>query len=146
MRLLLIHADLIEYEVKKKTNYAEQIGEAQKHAKMEDALTAFIAVERDDADDITAISDRASDAIAEVAQQVDTYKIMLYPYAHLSSELSSPEVAIDVLKQVERSLTEFEVMRAPFGWYKSFTIKCKGHPLSELSRSIKLERKIEEIR
>jgi threonyl-tRNA synthetase len=29
-------------------------------------------------------------------------------------------------------------MRAPFGWYKAFTISCKGHPLSELSRSIKL--------
>lgn len=27
--------------------------------------------------------------------------------------------------------------------YKSFTIKCKGHPLSELSRSIKPESKIE---
>lgn len=138
MRLLLIHADFIEYEVKKRTKYAEQIGESKKHAKMEDALTAFIAVEQDDANDIATISERTSHSIAEVAQRVGTRRIMLYPYAHLSSELSSPEVAIEVLKQVEHSLTEFEVMRAPFGWYKSFTIKCKGHPLSELSRSIKL--------
>jgi threonyl-tRNA synthetase len=29
---------------------------------------------------------------------------------------------------------EVEVGRAPFGWYKSFKISCKGHPLSELSR------------
>lgn len=140
MRLLLIHADFIEYEVKKRTKYAEQIGDAQKHAKMEDALTAFIAVELDDVSDITTISKKTSNSIAEVAQQVGTRRIMLYPYAHLSSELSSPEVAIEVLKQVEHFLTEFEVVRAPFGWYKSFTIKCKGHPLSELSRSIKLER------
>src|SRR6267143_1515988 len=26
--------------------------------------------------------------------------------------------------------------RAPFGWYKSFTISAKGHPLSELSRTV----------
>jgi len=28
------------------------------------------------------------------------------------------------------------VKRSPFGWYKAFTISCKGHPLSELSREI----------
>ncbi|KAF5414305.1 MAG: Threonine--tRNA ligase [Candidatus Methanophagaceae archaeon] len=29
-----------------------------------------------------------------------------------------------------------EVKKAPFGWYKAFTLRCKGHPLSELSRKI----------
>jgi len=133
----------MEHEVEKRTKYAEQIWESQKHAKIEDALIAFIAVERDDTDDIAVISERTSNLIAEVAQRVGSHKIMLYLSAHLSSELSSPEVAIEVLKQVEHFLTEFEVMMVPFGWYKSFTIKCKDHPLSELSRSIKPESKIE---
>nr|QNO53329.1 threonine--tRNA ligase [Methanosarcinales archaeon ANME-1 ERB6] len=31
-----------------------------------------------------------------------------------------------------------DVKRAPFGWYKSFTLRCKGHPLSELSRKIEV--------
>ncbi|MBM3309827.1 MAG: threonine--tRNA ligase, partial [Candidatus Altiarchaeales archaeon] len=31
---------------------------------------------------------------------------------------------------------DFKVLKAPFGWYKSFELKCKGHPLSELSRTI----------
>src|SRR5690606_29965156 len=30
----------------------------------------------------------------------------------------------------------FVVKRAPFGWYKAFSLSCKGHPLSELSRTI----------
>ncbi|NCO18137.1 threonine--tRNA ligase, partial [Candidatus Pacearchaeota archaeon] len=30
----------------------------------------------------------------------------------------------------------YEVSRAPFGYYKSFELKVKGHPLSELSREI----------
>jgi len=29
------------------------------------------------------------------------------------------------------------VLRSPFGWYKAFTLTCKGHPLSELSRTIR---------
>jgi len=29
----------------------------------------------------------------------------------------------------------YHVERAPFGWYKSFELSCKGHPLSELSRA-----------
>jgi threonyl-tRNA synthetase len=44
------------------------------------------------------------------------------------------------LKEIEEKLKgEFDVHRAPFGWYKAFKISCKGHPLSELSRSIVLE-------
>jgi threonyl-tRNA synthetase len=146
MRLLLIHSDLIEYEVKKGTKYAEKVEESLKHAKMEDALTAFVAVERGDDDDIDATVEESAASIKEVAEKVKTKRVMIYPYAHLSSELSSPEVAVEVMKRVEASLDGYEVIRAPFGWYKSFTIKCKGHPLSELSRSIKPETKVERQR
>jgi len=38
-----------------------------------------------------------------------------------------------------------KVHRAPFGWYKSFKISCKGHPLSELSREMRLEAKKVEV-
>jgi threonyl-tRNA synthetase len=34
-----------------------------------------------------------------------------------------------------------KVHRVPFGWYKSFKISCKGHPLSELSREIRMSAK-----
>ena len=57
---------------------------------------------------------------------------------HLSSDLASPDIAVTTLKEIETILekTGFEVKRAPFGWYKSFSLSCKGHPLSELSRTI----------
>jgi hypothetical protein len=28
------------------------------------------------------------------------------------------------------------VLRVPFGWYKAFEFKSKGHPLAVLSRSV----------
>ncbi|MBU2503476.1 MAG: threonine--tRNA ligase, partial [Nanoarchaeota archaeon] len=67
---------------------------------------------------------------------VGVKSVVIYPYAHLSSNLSSPDVASEVLEKAESALAKsFKVVRAPFGYYKEFELKVKGHPLSELSRS-----------
>jgi len=39
----------------------------------------------------------------------------------------------------------YEVSRAPFGWYKSFTISAKGHPLSELSRTVTSQQQTRQV-
>ena len=138
MQLLLIHSDYIEYEVKKSTHVAEKIEESLNHGRLEEALTVFIAVESVDEPNPDDAVKRVVEEIDKVAAQVKAERIMLYPYAHLSSDLSSPKVAVSVLKDIEKALSgKYEVMRAPFGWYKAFKISCKGHPLSELSRSIR---------
>ena len=138
MQLLLIHSDYIEYEVKKSTHVAEKIEESLNHGRLEEALTVFIAVESVDEPNPDDAVKRVVEEINKVAAQVKAERIMLYPYAHLSSDLSSPKVAVSVLKDIEKALSgKYEVMRAPFGWYKAFKISCKGHPLSELSRSIR---------
>ncbi len=137
MQLLLIHSDYIEYEVKKSTPVAEKIEESFKKGRLEEALAAFIAVEKVDESNVEGAISKAVEEIKNVASQVKAENIMVYPYAHLSSDLSSPKVGVAVLKGIEEALSgEFTVKRAPFGWYKAFKISCKGHPLSELSRSI----------
>ncbi len=139
MQILLIHSDYIEYEIKRSTPVAEKIGDELEKGRMEEALTVFTAVEKSDEENVEYASKQTSIEIQKVAEQVKTNRVMLYPYAHLSSSLSSPKIAVEVLKKIEELLKEanYEVKRAPFGWYKSFTIKCKGHPLSELSRTIR---------
>ena len=140
MQILSIHSDYIEYETKRSTPVAEKIEEDLKRGRMEEALTVFVAVEKNDEGNIEHIAEKTAQEIKKVTEQVKTNRIMIYPYAHLSSSLASPNAAIEGLKKLEELLKEagFEVKRAPFGWYKSFTIKCKGHPLSELSRTIRL--------
>nr|WP_235619452.1 MULTISPECIES: threonine--tRNA ligase [Methanothrix] len=139
LQLLLIHSDFIEFEAKKPTKFAEEVPEEARSGRLDEALCAFIAVEKFDEDDPDAVVAQAAGEIEEVAKRVKAERIMLYPYAHLSSALSSPETAVRVLRDLESTLkSSFEVARAPFGWYKSFTIRCKGHPLSELSRSIRI--------
>lgn len=137
MRILLIHSDQITYEAQKKTPVAEEnIVPADG---LEEALTAFCAVEAPDEENIAGVAAKTAQEILEAAEKLGTTNIMIYPYAHLSSDLSSPKAAIEALTTIEKICSEKEgmtVKRAPFGWYKAFTISCKGHPLSELSRTI----------
>ena len=139
MQLLLIHSDFIEFEAKRPTKMAEEIADQEKKGRLEEALCAFIAVEKFDEDDPDAVISEGAKQIADVAGQVHASRIMIYPYAHLSAQLSTPATAVKILKGLAETLSsDYEVMRAPFGWYKAFIISCKGHPLSELSRSIRL--------
>ena len=137
MKLLLIHSDYIEYEVKDKAiKNPEEI--KTKTDRFEDALTAFTAVEKiDEKSPHQAVSQAVSE-IEKTASQLKAKNIMLYPYAHLSSDLASPKKAQEILIEIEYELKNkhFNVKRSPFGWYKAFKISCKGHPLSELSREI----------
>ncbi|HIH37037.1 MAG TPA: threonine--tRNA ligase, partial [Methanocellales archaeon] len=138
MQLLLIHSDYIEYGVQKDTPVAEEIEDERRKGRMEEVLVAFIAVESVDETDPTDVANQAAEEIKKVANQVKAERVLVYPYAHLSSDLSSPKVAVEVLQKIEEKLkSDLEVARAPFGWYKSFKISCKGHPLSELSRTIR---------
>jgi len=96
------------------------------------------AVEKNDEGNVTGIAEKFAEEVISVAEQVKTKNIVIYPWVHLTSTPSKPDAALKVMKLSEDILSKkgYKVSRAPFGWYKSFNIKCKGHPLSELSRDI----------
>jgi threonyl-tRNA synthetase len=142
VRLLLIHADSMSYEVKERAlEEAEKMEEERRSGSYEDALVVFTAVEEEDVKAIDVVVDNASKEILDVMDKVKASSVLLYPYAHLSSSLARPRDALAVLVKLEEKLKKsgVRVSRAPFGWYKAFTLVCKGHPLSELSKSIKPE-------
>jgi threonyl-tRNA synthetase len=143
MKLLFIHADYMEYEARQPTKFAESILDEVKKGRMEEVLVAFTAIEKQDEKDPLGSAEAAANEISEVAKKVKTDNVMLYAYAHLSPSLANPDKALEIFKDIEIKLKEQElnVHRSPFGWYKSFNISCKGHPLSELSRSVELEEK-----
>ena len=137
MKLLLIHSDFIEYEVKEKAIPHPEDTNITKD-RLDEALTVFIAVEKVDEKAPLQAVEEASKEIVKTAEQLKVKNIMLYPYAHLSSDLASAKAGKEILIQLEQEVKkqDFTVKRSPFGWYKGFTISCKGHPLSELSREI----------
>ncbi|MBI5073069.1 threonine--tRNA ligase, partial [Candidatus Woesearchaeota archaeon] len=140
MKILLIHSDFLEFEPKTK---AIKSAEEWKRGleRVEECLVVFTAVEKSDEKNPQQAVENLIKEVKDVALQVNAEKIVLYPYAHLSKELASPDIALSILKGAEQKLKEekYKVIRAPFGWYKAFTVKCKGHPLSELSREIGVE-------
>lgn len=138
MRILLIHSDYLEYETKNKTPVAEKIDDAHKKGDFNESLVVFTSVEKEDEKNPDAIVKNMVKEVKKVYDDVKAENIVLYPYAHLSSSLGSPKFAIEILENAEKSLKEdgYTVYRVPFGWYKGFKLSCKGHPLSELSRTI----------
>ncbi|MFN7991332.1 MAG: threonine--tRNA ligase [Candidatus Micrarchaeia archaeon] len=137
MRILTVHADYIEVEPKK-----EAIKEPEALAKsgperFEEVLVVFTAIEDGDEEESAAQS-LAKESIG-VADQVKTKNILLYPWVHLTSKPSKPALAKSAILKAEALLREkgYTASHSPFGWYKAFNIKSKGHPLSELSRELR---------
>ncbi len=135
MKILLLHSDFIEFEpTKKALKSAEDWKEGKK--RVDDCLVVFISVEkRDEARPEKIAADLVTE-IEKVAVQLKAKTIVLYPYVHLTNIPSAPSVAQKVLTLSEDLLKKkkYNAHHAPFGWYKAFNIKVKGHPLSELSR------------
>lgn len=142
MRLLLIHADYLEFEVKQPTAVAEEIPREKQSGRFEEVLVAFTAVEEADEHTEDAVVEQAAAEISKLARQVGAERVVLYPYAHLSPSLAPPSAAVRVLDKLREAVRDsgLEVHRLPFGWYKSFKLSCKGHPLSELSKHISGEK------
>lgn len=141
MRLLMIHADYLEYTaLEPAVKEPEKIDGVGVKKRVDECLATFCSVEKCDEESPQKIADRAAQVILEQADMLKAERVALYPYSHLSSDLASPLYAMKVLALLEAALRgETEVTRAPFGWYKSFELKCKGHPLGELARSVTLE-------
>ncbi|MEF8781845.1 MAG: threonine--tRNA ligase [Haloarculaceae archaeon] len=144
MRLLFIHSDHLEFEAREKAgpDSLAETEEVPMEGRMEECVTAFISVESDDEEDVDGVVENALAELRDVTGQLNTHNVVLYPYAHLSEDLAAPDAAKEVMRELEAGLVDegYEVLRAPFGWYKSFEVSCKGHPLSELSRHVAAHR------
>ncbi len=141
MRILLIHADRFSFRVTGETSVAMP-GELQKashEGEVAECLVVFIAAEKGDEADVDSVANQVIEEVLSLADQVGTGHLVIYPYAHLSSTLSSPRVAVRLFDEICRQLLrrrQIKILRAPFGYYKAFEIGCKGHPLSELAKTI----------
>src|SRR5665647_1024924 len=106
MRTLYIHADYIEFETKKPTPVAEKIPDDQHKGRAEEVLVAFTTVEKQDQENLEEVAELAVKNLLDILTKVKAERVMLYPYAHLSSELSDPETGKKMLRTMETILKE----------------------------------------
>ncbi|MGZ4864098.1 MAG: threonyl-tRNA synthetase editing domain-containing protein [Halobacteriota archaeon] len=136
IKLLLIHSDKISYKTTQRTKVAEVIESTEDS--MEDCLVVFASIEKLDELDAAGVTSAAKNSIVDVLGKLKEDRVMLFPFAHLTSTLSSPQIALQILQSLKDALEKdnFTVKKAPFGWNKKFEIKSKGHPLAVLSKVI----------
>ena len=130
MRLLQLHSDFIAYQP-----IAKEIGEAEENAsrskvRLEELVVTLVAIENGDDESLACI---AVNEIESYLAKLKSHRLLIYPYAHLTSDLAPGDTALKVIMAIEKFAKEriLEVYRAPFGWTKAFEIKVKGHPLAE---------------
>jgi threonyl-tRNA synthetase len=136
VRILSIHADILWYRITRKTKIAEPV--TVREDEMKECVVLFSCVEKLDERDPRYVIRSARDSILKRLGQLKVNRVMIFPYAHLTSTLGSPDCALTILKGLEEELRNHsvDVKRAPFGWYKEFGIQGKGHPLADLSMTI----------
>jgi threonyl-tRNA synthetase len=137
MRLLIWHVDsfLAEPTERGRSKIADA---APKAVSVSDGLVVFAACEKRDEPEPEAVAERATAAIVEVAKQLGVRAVVLHSFAHLFVELSSPQVARQVLDRIQAMLAEqgYSVEQSAFGWFNRLEIKAKGHPLSRVARQV----------
>jgi threonyl-tRNA synthetase len=142
LRILQLHSDFIEYKpIKKEVAMAEET--EKKPKRLDDLVVLFTCVEEGDNE---AVAKQAIDEVKDALQKLKAEKILIYPYAHLSSNLAKPATALKILKAMEKHAKDIgiETYRSPFGWNKQFSLSIKGHPLAEQLRVITPAEKKEE--
>ncbi len=144
MKVLQHHAELFEYEpIKKEIPQAEEA--EKKRYTFKDLVVLFIAIEEKDNENVVR---NAVDELNKGLRDLKVNKVLLYPYAHLSTNLAKPNVALKLIDIMEKEFKKsgVEIFRAPFGWNKSFTLKIKSHPLAEQSKTFSSEGMKKEIK
>lgn len=136
MRIITLHCDYIRFKPLKKAIKDPEELKDKAGKEIKECLVVLTAVEKGDNDETVK---QLLEAIKKTSSEVKTKSIVLYPYAHLSSNLAPPSTALEYLAEAEHALSQegFSVVRAPFGYYKEFELKVKGHPLSELSKEFR---------
>ncbi len=98
-----------------------------------DAIVILLSIEKGDTNSIV---DKAFGDIESFMHQQKREKLVIYPFAHLSSNLAAPGEALQLVNYMYKlSSDRFETTKAPFGWNKKLELSIKAHPLAEQSRT-----------
>jgi threonyl-tRNA synthetase len=138
MKILSLHCDYIKFKpVKPALKGAKLEKSEEKEVDVKEPLVIMTAVEKSDETNKDILK-LYLENVLDLLDKTKAKRLVLYPYAHLSPSLSNQDFAKNLMVEAESELKKkkIDVTRAPFGFYKEFELKCKGHPLAELSRSI----------
>jgi threonyl-tRNA synthetase len=135
MRFLAWHVDYVKAEPTERGRSG--LVEQSKPVRAENALLIFANFEKSDESHQVEVIEKATGEISSIAAQLKIRTIVLNPFAHLFAEPSKPEVAIEMLDQLYKSLVKknLDVQKLAFGMFYELELRAKGHRLSRIARS-----------
>jgi threonyl-tRNA synthetase len=159
MRVLDLHADYLEFAVttgplpddaaapEQPTDPAAEPSDGvpvPREGRLEDCLAAFVGCEGVDAADPSGVADRAAAHLRERAGDLRVDAVAVYPFDHLVGAPADRETAVAVCRALTAALAErgretdtpgetatLDVLRAPVGWHRQFSVRTTGHPFAE---------------
>ena len=139
MRLLVLHVDRFAYTVTEPSRSPLREPVEQRTHAVANALVALASVEREDEAEAAATADAAAVELTTLARRLGVTALVLHPFAHLFGEPSTPAMAVEVLDGVKERLLAagLQVHRSPFGWFTSWDLQAKGHPISRVARIVR---------
>jgi threonyl-tRNA synthetase len=128
LKILQLDVESISYElIKPEAKFYEQ--STEKNVTVKDAAVLMVSVEKGDTNET---ADRAFNEIKGFLGQMKRENVVIYPFAHLSSDLADPKSAMEIIQYMSKSFSNnFRVTNAPFGWNKKWSVVMKGHPMAE---------------
>jgi threonyl-tRNA synthetase len=139
MRLLILHVDSFTCTITEKGRSPLVEPPTSPSLHIDAGLLVLASVERGDEAAPDKVAEGTAAEIRKVADQLKADEVMLLPFAHLFAEPAPVEPARDILEATAVSLLAagLTVQRAPFGWFHTWDLRAKGHPLSRLARTIR---------
>jgi len=143
MRIMQLDVNGIEFEPTEPEINVHEAAE-KKRVSVKNALVLFTSIEKDDTE---ALASKAVKDAIEFAGKNKMTTVVLYPYAHLSSNLEEPQRSMNLYQYMvkEAQKSKLKIIAAPFGWTKALSLDIKGHPLAELSRNYSATAKAEKV-
>jgi threonyl-tRNA synthetase len=138
MRLLIFHVDSFTCTVTEKGRSPLIETPTAPASHIDDGLLVLASAEAGDERDLSGVARRAADEVARLAGQLKAGDVLLLPFAHLFAEPCPPEVALRLIDAMGGDLRAqgLAVQRPPFGWFHTWDLKAKGHPMSRVARTI----------
>jgi threonyl-tRNA synthetase len=142
MRLLILHVNRFSCTATQKGRSRLVEPLAERTTLLEEGLLILASAEAGDERAPAPLAAEAADEVARLARQVGTTRVLVHPFAHLFGEPAPVEAAVELLEVFRRSLAErgLQAGRSPFGWFFSWELSAKGHPLSRLARRFPADR------
>ena len=97
MKILSLHCDYLKFKPVKPALKGATLEKAEeKQVEIKEPLVIFTAIEKQDESNKRILEEYLKN-ILDLKEKVKAEKIVLYPYAHLSSSLSSPDFAKNLM-------------------------------------------------